>query len=114
VFDEAVFPFKTLHPNARALLRKEILSIDPSLHSFVTEDEHIDDTHDDYMHTTNPVPSAPFVVPQGPAVQIKNTAQNFAENDTQNNSNASHEISEEEASAVDTRPIPYQDPPRDR
>jgi hypothetical protein len=28
VFDEAVFPIKTLHPNAGALLRKEILLLD--------------------------------------------------------------------------------------
>jgi hypothetical protein len=34
VFDEAVFPFKTLHPNAGALLHKEILLLDESLQNF--------------------------------------------------------------------------------
>lgn len=31
VFDETVFPFKELHPNAGALLRSEILLLDPTL-----------------------------------------------------------------------------------
>ena len=31
VFDESVFPFTSLHPNAGALLRKEILLLPPSL-----------------------------------------------------------------------------------
>jgi histone deacetylase 1/2 len=34
VFDEAVFPFQTLHPDARALLRKDNFLLDPSLHNF--------------------------------------------------------------------------------
>jgi hypothetical protein len=64
VFDEAVFPFQNLHPNAGALLRQEILLLDPSLHSFAHGDEHLDDLHADNSHTTNLVPSAPFVVPR--------------------------------------------------
>jgi histone deacetylase 1/2 len=31
VFDEAIFPFQALHPNAGTLLRKEILLLDSSL-----------------------------------------------------------------------------------
>jgi hypothetical protein len=34
VFDEAVFPFQTLHPNAGALLRREILLLDSALLNF--------------------------------------------------------------------------------
>jgi hypothetical protein len=34
VFDETVFPFKSLHPNAGALIRKQILLLDPSLCNF--------------------------------------------------------------------------------
>jgi histone deacetylase 1/2 len=56
VFDEVVFPFQTLHPNAGALLRQEILLLDPSLHSFAHGNEHLDDLHADNSHTTNPVP----------------------------------------------------------
>jgi histone deacetylase 1/2 len=34
VFDEAVFPFQNMHPNAGGLLRKDTLLLDPSLHNF--------------------------------------------------------------------------------
>ena len=34
VFDESVFPFASLHPNAGALLRKEILLLPSHLRSF--------------------------------------------------------------------------------
>lgn len=43
VFDEAVFPFKYLHPNEGALLRKEILLLDPALHNFDFGDDHGND-----------------------------------------------------------------------
>jgi hypothetical protein len=99
VFDEAVFPFKTLHPNDGELLRKEVLLLDPSLQPFVSENEHFDDTHDDFMHATNPVQSAPFIAPQGLAAQHQDSPQNSDEIDASNSSNTSHEISAEEAAS---------------
>jgi hypothetical protein len=96
VFDEAVFPFKTLRPNAGALLRKEILLLDPSLHPCTPENEQFDDTHDDFMHATNHVQSAPFLAPQGPAAQHQDTPQNSDEIDASSSSNMSHEMLVEE------------------
>ena len=44
VFDEAVFPFEQLHPNAGAQLRKDIILLDASLRSSEQGDEFIDDS----------------------------------------------------------------------
>jgi hypothetical protein len=44
VFDENIFPFKELHSNAGALLRRDILLLDSSLHNFEQEGELIDGT----------------------------------------------------------------------
>jgi hypothetical protein len=44
VFNEAVFPFKDLHPNAGALLRKEIILLDKTLYNVEQGDEIIDDS----------------------------------------------------------------------
>jgi hypothetical protein len=100
VFDEDVFPFKNLHPNARALLRKEILLLDPSLHNFVHGNEQNSDHHDDNIPTTNPAVSTPFVVPQGSPVQGQAAGENLVENDVQISLNSSHEIMEEEDSSI--------------
>ena len=43
VFDETKFPFADLHPNAGALLRKEILLLPPDLTSFDQGGQNIDD-----------------------------------------------------------------------
>lgn len=48
VFDETVFPFAHLHPNAGALLRKEILLLPSHLSGIHHEDDNLDD------HLTNP------------------------------------------------------------
>jgi histone deacetylase 1/2 len=63
VFDETVFPFKHLHPNAGALLRKQILLLDPSLQIFEQEHVTTNDSHVEDAHTTNPVarPVVPLV-----------------------------------------------------
>jgi hypothetical protein len=45
VFDEAVFPFHHMHPNAGALLRHEILLLDPSLHNSEFGHEPMNDSH---------------------------------------------------------------------
>jgi histone deacetylase 1/2 len=41
-FDEAVFPFNDLHPNAGAMLRKEIILLDTNLRNIEQGDEFID------------------------------------------------------------------------
>jgi hypothetical protein len=45
VFDETVFPFQSLHPNVRAVLRQEILLLPPSLRNPEQGDGFIDDTY---------------------------------------------------------------------
>jgi hypothetical protein len=54
VFDETVFPFKSLHPNAGALIRKQILLLDPSLCNFEQGDDIVDDFTMENTHATNP------------------------------------------------------------
>jgi histone deacetylase 1/2 len=54
VFDEAVFPFKSLHPNAGALLHQEILLLPSTLHN----PEHGDEFVDDINMTNVPINSA--------------------------------------------------------
>jgi ABC-type thiamine transport system ATPase subunit len=51
---KAFFPFKTLHPNASALLRWEILLLDSSLQNPEHGDVTIDDLHMENSHATNP------------------------------------------------------------
>jgi hypothetical protein len=63
VFDENVFPFKSLYPNAGALLRKQILLLDPSLRNLEQGDVLIDDSNVTNTHAPNPVARPiPFVV----------------------------------------------------
>ena len=60
VFDETIFPFQHLHPNAGAQLRKEILLLPEQLRPF---DHGEDNNRFDHLvnsHTTNPVPSGEF------------------------------------------------------
>lgn len=50
VFDESVFPFESLHPNAGALLKNEILLLPPNLRNF---EQGGDDCADQHEHTTS-------------------------------------------------------------
>jgi hypothetical protein len=69
VFDENVFPFHALHPNAGALLKKEILLL-PLNYS-------VEDAHDINEHMTSIVPIvAPNASLQEPALIIDNIVQN--------------------------------------
>jgi hypothetical protein len=72
VFDEVVFPFQALHPNAGALLRKEILLLDPSLRNSNHGDAIIHDSHMANFPTDNPASSTPR--------DVQVTARVFAEN----------------------------------
>ncbi|XP_071677134.1 uncharacterized protein [Lolium perenne] len=85
-----------LHPNAGALLRKELLLLDPSLHNFEHGNEHFDDPHDDNIHATNPTSSVPLIVPQDAAGRARGAPENLGSNGAQNSQNSSHEITEEE------------------
>jgi hypothetical protein len=80
VFDETVFPFKNLHPNAGALLRKQILLLDPSLHNFEQGDDTIDDSHVDNNHATNPLSRPVCSVLQDAAPQNTAPGENSAQN----------------------------------
>ena len=55
VFDETIFPFQSLHPNAGAQLRKEISLLPKNLHSFDHGEENNRFDHLVNSHTTNPV-----------------------------------------------------------
>jgi hypothetical protein len=62
VFDETMFPFQHLHPNVGALLRKEILLLDPSLHNFEHGNEYFDDPHDDNIYMLLTLPQVPLLL----------------------------------------------------
>ncbi|XP_071680324.1 uncharacterized protein [Lolium perenne] len=86
VFDEAVFPFKSLHPNAGALLRKQILLLDPSLCNFEQGDDTIADSIMENTHATNPSTS---VVPydlQGAARRDVAAGENSGQNNAPSSS----------------------------
>ncbi|KAK1595157.1 hypothetical protein QYE76_048231 [Lolium multiflorum] len=72
VFDENVFPFQELHPNAGALLKKEILLLPTS-----TPDEVAPHT-DDHMSTIVPICVPPVFVSQVAAPAAENLVQNDA------------------------------------
>jgi hypothetical protein len=72
VFDENIFPFEALRPNAGALLKQEILL----LPSFISpEGAH---TFDDHMTNIVPVVTAPNYAPQNSAATGENFVQNGA------------------------------------
>jgi hypothetical protein len=83
VFDEAVFSFKLLHPNAGALLRQEILLLPPTLLNTEQGDEFIDDINMTNV-PTNPASSLPFVAPQGCPSLMPQTGENSVQNHPQN------------------------------
>jgi hypothetical protein len=87
VFDETVFPFQSLHPNAGALLRKEILLLPESLHpSYVFDHGAVNNVD----QSTNPANTIASVGVQNFAEENGggNLAQN-GENPGQNNGQAS-------------------------
>jgi hypothetical protein len=59
VFDETVFPFADLHPNAGKRLRDDILLL-PSCHSSSTGVTH----NDDHLHAIVPITTTPNHAPQ--------------------------------------------------
>ena len=53
VFDESIFPFASLHPNAGALLRKEILLLPENLRSFDQGGDNCTNQYDDNIASTS-------------------------------------------------------------
>lgn len=73
VFDESVFPFESLHPNAAAILRKEILLLPSHLQSFDRGGDNCTNQFDDYSSSsTTAMPVQ---------VNEENTGENGMEND---------------------------------
>jgi hypothetical protein len=72
VFDENVFPFQELHPNAGALLKKEILLLPTSTPNEVASHA------DDHMSTIVPICVPPVFVSQVDAPAAQNLVQNDA------------------------------------
>ncbi|KAK1620371.1 hypothetical protein QYE76_025888 [Lolium multiflorum] len=90
-----VFPFQALHPNAGALLKQEILLLDPSLHN----SEHGDATLDDTNLANAPNPSLGMSSPsdvQGSTRRAAPADENLRQNGAQTTSETSHEISAQE------------------
>jgi hypothetical protein len=82
VFDENIFHFKELHSNAGALLRRDILLLDSSLHNFEQEGELIDGTI-----LANPTNHPTLqVFPE----DLQQTGENLEENDVQYSLNDSY------------------------
>jgi hypothetical protein len=82
VFDENIFPFKELHSNAGALLCRDILLLDSSLHNFEQEGELIDGTI-----LANPTNHPTLqVFPE----DLQQTGENLEENDVQYSLNDSY------------------------
>jgi hypothetical protein len=92
VFDESVISFQHLHPNAGALLRKEILLLDPSLHNFELGGKFSNDQHMANTPIINHAPSSPFATPQVSAGRITNTGENLSPNGVQISENSSLEV----------------------
>jgi hypothetical protein len=89
VFDEAVFPFQNLHPNAGALLRSEILLLDPSLLNFEQGGDNTNDSRVDNF-PTNPALSSPCCVPQATTGPQLAAGENLAQNGQDLTENSSH------------------------
>jgi hypothetical protein len=94
-----VFPFKNLHPNAGALLQKQILLLDPSLHNFEQGNVTIDDMHMENTHATNPSHRPGFTVVQDTAQPNTAAGENFVQNDALSSSGAQSEFSGENSSS---------------
>jgi hypothetical protein len=90
-----VFPFKYLHPNAGALLRKQILLLDPSLHNFHEGDEFYSDFNMQSTRTTNPSVSPVPQVVQGAGQQNITAGENLSRNAALSRSGGSFSFSGE-------------------
>jgi hypothetical protein len=80
VFDEAIFPFQALHPNAGTLLRKEILLLDSSLRKSDQGDAYDDDSHM-VAFTSNPTSSTHGAMQVPPRTTAENLIANGGHND---------------------------------
>lgn len=93
VFDESIFPFASLHPNAGAILKKEILLLPPNLRNF---EQGGDDCTDQYDTSTSS---------SGAFIPVQGHGENGGENDAQNDQDLApngpilHVLEEEEAGA---------------
>ena len=107
-FDETQFPFATLHPNAGALLRKEILLLPSSLSNGANGEENNCD--DQYL------PNPPNFIPElcVSAINSERNSANGAENGVQNGATVQHFMCTESpgGSSSGSPPLPC-DPPRD-
>jgi hypothetical protein len=104
VFDEVVFPFQSLNPNAGALLRQEILLLPPTLLNpeKEKEDAFINDTHMTNI-PTNPASSLVYVAPQVPMRRTLQSGENSAQNSapyTENNSSEQSNSTEHGADSL--------------
>jgi hypothetical protein len=87
VFDEAVFPFQSLHANAGALLRLEILLLPPNLLNPEHGDEFVDDTN----MANVPIDSSYsplYVVPHDSARRMVQSGANSGQNYSHNSENS--------------------------
>jgi hypothetical protein len=91
VFYEHVFPFKKLHPNAAALLQKEIILLDPTLQNFEQGDDFINDFMEN-THATDPL-SSPVCVLQDAVSQNSAPRKNLIQNGVPSSSQGSFEFS---------------------
>ena len=81
VFDESIFPFESLHPNAGALLRQEILLLPSTLRDFDHGGNNCNNQHDDSI-PTGTSPCLPCVqVPEENGAQNDQHDQNLAQDD---------------------------------
>lgn len=81
VFDESVFPFKSLHPNAGALLRKEILLLPRNLQSFDHGGDNNCDNQYDSNHASSSLSLMPVQVLEENGAENGQNDQNLAGND---------------------------------
>ena len=88
VFDESVYPFESLHPNARALLRKEILLLPSNL-------QNLDHGGDDCTNSTDNPTSTRTVLPH-----VQGHAENATENDVENDAVITDKLTKERQPSV--------------
>jgi hypothetical protein len=87
VFDEAVFPFQSLHANAGALLRLEILLLPPNLLNPEHGDKFVDDINMDNVpidYSSSPL----YVVTHDTARRMVQSGANSGQNYSHNSENS--------------------------
>jgi hypothetical protein len=82
-----------MHPNVGALLHREILLLDPSLHNFEFGHEPMNDSNMKNTCTTNTIASLILVVLQDTCRTTEAPGKNLSQNGASMSSNKSHEIS---------------------